>query len=125
LTISRKISNKFRSKRIIYSETRGMCWHRFLDNKSKEIKWSSRWKVEYNRPIEGRIEWSTRSTDGQKHSILTVGQQVRVICRWQTRGSIDGHEEGSIRRNTQDGKYGGGGSVHYWQIGQGLVFRRS
>jgi hypothetical protein len=44
-----------------------------------------------------------------------VGQQVRAIGRWQTRGSADGHEEGGIQRNTPDGKYGGGRSVHDWQ----------
>jgi hypothetical protein len=55
-----------------------------------------------------------RFADGQKGSALTVGQQVRAIG-WQTRGSVDGHEEGGIQRNTLDGKYGGGGSVHDWQ----------
>jgi hypothetical protein len=54
------------------------------------------------------------SADGQKGSALTVGQQVRAIGRWQTRGSADGHEEGGIQRNMPDRKYGGGGSVHDW-----------
>jgi hypothetical protein len=71
---------------------------------------------------EERGGWSTRSTDGQKSSVLTVGQQIRAIGRWQPRGSTDRHEEGGIQRNTPHGKYGEGGSVHDWQWGQESVF---
>jgi hypothetical protein len=53
-----------------------------------------------------------RFTDGQKNSILTAGQRVGAIGRWLTRGSADGHEEGSTQRNTLDGKHSGGGSIH-------------
>jgi hypothetical protein len=53
-----------------------------------------------------------RSVDGQKGSALAVGQQVRAIGRWQSRGLSDAYEEGGIQRNTPDGKHGGGGSVH-------------
>jgi hypothetical protein len=53
-----------------------------------------------------------RSADSQKDLALTVGQQVRAIGRWQTRGSTDGHGEGGIQRNAPDGRYSGGGSIH-------------
>jgi hypothetical protein len=77
-------SRKFRSKMIIYSETRGMCWHYFFGKIGQtRVKRSSRWKIEHNWPIEGRTDQSTRSADSQKGSTLTVGQQVRVIGRWQ------------------------------------------
>jgi hypothetical protein len=69
-------------------------------------------KTECNRPIEERTEQSTRSGDGQKSSTLTMGQRVRVISRWQTRGSADGYEGGGIQRNTLDGKHRGGGSIY-------------
>jgi hypothetical protein len=75
------------------------------------IRKNIRWK-EYNRPIEGRTERSTRSADGQKSSALTVGQQVRAIGRCKTRGSDDRHEEGGIQRNAPDGEYGRGGLIH-------------
>jgi hypothetical protein len=85
----------------------------YLENRVKEDNERQPMKTECNQPIEGRIEQSTRSADGQERSALTVGQQVRVISRWQIRGSADRHEEGGIQRNTLDGKYGGGGSVHH------------
>jgi hypothetical protein len=61
-------------------------------------------KTEYNLPIKGRTERSTRSAYGQKNPILTAGQQVRDISRLQIRGSADGHREGGFQGNTQDGK---------------------
>jgi hypothetical protein len=38
-------------------------------------------KTEYNRPIEGREEQSTRFTDGQRDSTQIVGQLVKAISR--------------------------------------------
>jgi hypothetical protein len=109
-------SRKFRSKKIIYSETGGHVLTPFFGkNRSKGMRGSSQWKAEYNQPIEGRTKRSTRSANGKKSSTLTVGQQVGVIGLWQTRGSVDGHEEGGIQRNMPDGKYGGGGSIRDWQ----------
>jgi hypothetical protein len=92
-----------------------MCWHRCLENRSKGIRGSSRWKAEYNRSIEERKRWSTGLADGQGGSTLTVGQQVIAIGRWLTRRSTDGSEEGSIQRDTPKGKHNGGGSIHDWQ----------
>jgi hypothetical protein len=97
-----------KAKKIIYSEGGHVLTPFFGKNRSKGI----RWKAEYNQPIEGRIEQSTRSADGQKGLALIVGQQVRAIRRWQTTGSADEHEEGGIQRNMPDRKYGGGGSIH-------------
>jgi hypothetical protein len=92
------------------------CWHRFLKKHVKRGKiGTTDEKIECNRPIEEREGRSARSTDGQKGSTLTVGQWVRAIGRWQTRGSADRHEEGGIQRNSPDGKYGGEGSVHGWR----------
>jgi hypothetical protein len=73
-----------------------------MENRVQSADWRK------NRAVNEIRRWSERST-------LTVGQQVRVIGRWQTRGLADGHEEGGIQRNTPDGKYGGGGSIHSWQ----------
>jgi hypothetical protein len=45
---------------------------------------------------------------------------VKTIGRWSTRKSADEEKEKAVikelrQRNTPDGKYGGGGSVHDWQ----------
>jgi hypothetical protein len=69
-------------------------------------------KAGYNRPIEEKTGWSTRSADSQKDSILIVGQRIRAIGRWSTRRSTDGEEEGGNRRHTPKGKHGGGGSIY-------------
>jgi hypothetical protein len=93
-----------------------LCWHHFLEkNRTKGIRRSSRWKAEYNRPIEERKWWSTGLADGQGGSTLAVGQRVRAIGRRLTRRSVDGREEGGIQRDTPKGKHGGGGSIHDWQ----------
>jgi hypothetical protein len=81
----------------------------------KEIRGTADEKTECNRPIEEREGRSTRIADGQRDSTLKVGQQVRAIGRWLTRGSADGHDKGGIQRNTLDGKHDGGGSVYDWQ----------
>jgi hypothetical protein len=73
-----------------------------MENRVQSANWRK------NKAVNEIRRWSERST-------LMVGQQVRVIGRWQTRESTDGHEEGGIQRNTPNGNYGGGGTIHGWQ----------
>jgi hypothetical protein len=40
---------------------------------------------------------STRSADGHKGLALTMGQQVRTIGRWKSRGLVDWHGEGCVQ----------------------------
>jgi hypothetical protein len=83
--ISRAItdSRKFQSNRLVTPKLRGMCWHHFFwKNRSKGIRRSNWWKMECNRPIEEREGRPTRFTDGQRNSILIVGQRVKAIDRW-------------------------------------------
>jgi hypothetical protein len=82
---------------------------------SKGVRRSSRWKIECNRPIEGREGWSTRFTDGQRDWTLTMGQLIKAIDRWSTRRSADGEEEGGNQKDTPEGKHDGGRSIYDWR----------
>jgi hypothetical protein len=65
LTIIQKISSKFRSKKIIYSETRGMCWHRFF------------WKKQVKRDKEKQsMKDRVQSANWRKR------RAINKICRW-------------------------------------------
>jgi hypothetical protein len=44
-----------------------------------------------------------------------VGQWVKAIGRWLTKGSTDGEEEVENQGDTPEGKHGGGGSIYDWR----------
>jgi hypothetical protein len=109
------ISGKFRSKRL-FTPKLGACVDTVcLENRSKEIRKSSQWEQSTIGQLKKEKGWSAGSADGQKNSTLTVGQRVKTIGRWSTRGSADEEEEGSNQENTLEGKHGGGGSIYDWR----------
>jgi hypothetical protein len=71
------------------------CLHYFLEkNWSKEV-------TNEKQSVIGRLKEkqskSTRSADGHKGLALTMGQQVRTIGRWKSRGLVDWHGEGCVQ----------------------------
>jgi hypothetical protein len=93
----------------------GACVDTIFWKKNTGQRRSSRWKTECNRLIEEREGRSTRFADSQRNSTLTVGQQVKAIVRWSTRGSVNWEEEDGNQGDTLEGKHGGGGSIYDWR----------